>query len=140
MKPRHHRSNNHRENRTEHGAAMVEFALILPLLVLLMAVIVEIGDAMNTYLSVVSASRDGARLIARVDATDAEARALVLTDTGRLREANATGVTITRPVVNARNSVRVEVCHNHRLVMRYPLLPAPDPLRICAQTTMRLRR
>ncbi len=126
--------------RHERGAAMVEFALILPILVLLLAVIVEVGDAINAYLSVVSASRDGARLIARADATDAEARALVLTDTGRLRDANATDVTITRTTIGSRNAVQVQVCHNHGLVMRYPLLPARDPMRMCAQTTMRLRR
>ncbi len=50
--------------RTEKGAAAVEFALVLPILVLLVFGIVEFGRAYNAYLSVTHAAREGARLAA----------------------------------------------------------------------------
>jgi len=126
-------------SRAEQGAALVELALMVPLLALLVAGIAAIGDALNAYLSVVNASRDGARLAARSGAGDPEIRSLVLADLRRLRDATtAADITITRDVIPGDPSIRVRVCHSHRLVISYPLLGLSDPLRLCAATTMRL--
>jgi hypothetical protein len=51
-------------NRDERGAAMVEFAMILPLLVLLTFGIIEFGFAFNTSSDVSQASRAGGRTAA----------------------------------------------------------------------------
>ena len=45
----------------ERGAAIVEFALVVPVLVLLLFGIVEFGIAFNDYISVRNGSREGAR-------------------------------------------------------------------------------
>jgi Flp pilus assembly pilin Flp len=48
--------------KAERGAAAVEFALILPILILLLFGIVEFSRGFNAYLSVTHAAREGARL------------------------------------------------------------------------------
>jgi Flp pilus assembly protein TadG len=125
----------------ERGAALVELALVLPMLVLLVAGVAATGDALNAYLSVVNASRDGARLAVRAGADDEAIRSLVLLDLRRLRDPTTAGdIAVTRTAQGGASSVRVRVCHDHRLVVRYPLLGIPNPLRMCASTTMRLTR
>lgn len=48
----------------ERGAVALEFALILPILVMLMFGIVEFGRAYNTIISLNGAAREGARVLA----------------------------------------------------------------------------
>lgn len=50
--------------RSERGAAAVEFALVLPLLVTLLLGIMEFGRVYNAQVSVTSAAREGARVMA----------------------------------------------------------------------------
>ncbi|HVL05599.1 MAG TPA: TadE family protein [Acidimicrobiales bacterium] len=50
--------------RDERGAAVVEFALILPLLVLFVFGIVEFGRAYSARIELTSAVREGARAVA----------------------------------------------------------------------------
>jgi Flp pilus assembly protein TadG len=55
--------------RDEHGAAVVEFALVVPLLLLLLWGIIDMGRAFYTLNNLASAVREGARRAA-VMATD----------------------------------------------------------------------
>lgn len=48
-------------DRSERGAAAVEFALVLPLLLLLVLGIIEFGFIFNRYISVTHAAREGVR-------------------------------------------------------------------------------
>lgn len=61
--------------KDERGAAMVELALVLPMLVLLLVGIVEAGRAYGASVALQGAARDGARLVAlgspRVDVEQA---------------------------------------------------------------------
>ena len=50
--------------KNERGASAVEFALILPILVILVFGIIEFGIAYNNYISITHAAREGARLAA----------------------------------------------------------------------------
>ena len=52
------------EPRKQQGAAAVEFALIMPILILLLFGIVEFGRAYNTQISLTGAAREGARVMA----------------------------------------------------------------------------
>lgn len=52
------------ERGDDRGAVMVEFALILPLLVMLLVGIIEFGSAYNTKLALQAAAREGARAAA----------------------------------------------------------------------------
>ncbi|GGB43479.1 hypothetical protein GCM10011492_38090 [Flexivirga endophytica] len=50
-----------RPTRREHGASAVEFALVLPLLVLLIGGMVDFGRAFYTEVTLTNAAREGAR-------------------------------------------------------------------------------
>ncbi len=59
--------------RSERGATVVEFALILPILVMLVFGIVEFGRGYNAKITVTHAAREGARVLAlTADASAAE--------------------------------------------------------------------
>ncbi len=60
--------------KTEKGAAVVEFAVVLPLLIVMVAGIVEFGLLYFNKQILVTATREGARLGIDPDATDSEIR------------------------------------------------------------------
>jgi Flp pilus assembly protein TadG len=51
-------------NARERGAAAVEFALLLPVLLLILFMIIDAGRALNAQLTLTEAAREGARLAA----------------------------------------------------------------------------
>ena len=51
-----------RRRRRERGQSLVEFALVIPIIVLLIASFVEIGRAVFAYNTVANAARQGARV------------------------------------------------------------------------------
>lgn len=60
-----------RDRVTDRGAAMVEFAILLPLLLLVIAGIVDFGRAFFTEVALTNAAREGARAAAISTATAA---------------------------------------------------------------------
>lgn len=50
--------------KKENGAAIVEFALLLPVLVIIVFGIIYFGPVFNNYIAIDHAARDGARLLA----------------------------------------------------------------------------
>jgi Flp pilus assembly protein TadG len=76
-----------REHDADQGAAAVEFALVVPLLVLLVVAIFEFGRAYHTQIALTAAAREGARVMAvtnrssdAVSATRAAAPTLSISD------------------------------------------------------------
>jgi hypothetical protein len=59
------RTGRHRGWRGEGGQAMVELALSLPLLLAIVFIIVELGGAYASYITLINSAREGARLAAR---------------------------------------------------------------------------
>ena len=53
-----------RRSHRDDGAAALEFALVLPLLLLLLFGIVDFSRAYNTHISLTAAAREGARVLA----------------------------------------------------------------------------
>ena len=53
-----------RIKRDDRGAAMVEFAIVLPVLLLILLGIIEFGRAYNAQVSIQAAAREGARELA----------------------------------------------------------------------------
>ncbi len=53
-----------RKIKSEKGASSIEFALILPILIMLMVGIFEFGMAYSNYIAITHAAREGARLAA----------------------------------------------------------------------------
>lgn len=134
-----------RRNRGERGQSMVEFALTLPLLVLLLLGLIETGHALNSYLTVLSTARDGARLGAQGLADEADIKSLVQVEMGRLEPAvpsgcasgNSPGICVTYPTVSSENAVRVRVCYAHTPIIGIPGI-ATGPIPVCSTTTMRI--
>jgi len=130
--------------RHERGQALVEFALTAPILVLLLLGLVELGNGMNSYLTVLASARDGARLGAQGAATDDDIRTLVGKETERLPNTvpsactpGSAGICVTRTAPLGIETVEVEVCYDHPLIVGLAGL-IPDPLPMCSQTTMRV--
>ena len=78
-----------RVRRSDRGAVAVEFALLLPVLVLLVFGIIDFGRILNAQITVTQAAREGARLAALAnpnacDRTAAAATGLSLTCAGNV--------------------------------------------------------
>ncbi|MFN0085069.1 MAG: TadE/TadG family type IV pilus assembly protein [Blastocatellia bacterium] len=61
-----------RRGRGERGAQLVELAIVLPVLLLLVAVIVEFGQSFYTYTTLAKATRAAARYLSSKPTTTAE--------------------------------------------------------------------
>lgn len=68
-------------SRGEHGATIVEMAIVLPLLLLLVIGMLEIGLAFKSFLTVSAAARDGVR-VASLAGTNPDADCFVIQDVG----------------------------------------------------------
>jgi hypothetical protein len=106
--------------------------------------LVEIGHGINSYLTVLSAARDAARLGAQGAADDTAMRNLVLTETDRLPStipsscvSGSAGICITHPTISSVPAVGVEVCYDHPMIIGIPLF-LDGTIRICSKTTMRV--
>ena len=123
----------------ERGQSAAELAFILPLLLLIVVGIVEVAGSMNTYLTLVNAARDGARLGSKGLATDDQIRNLVVTETARLRDPvdPLDDVSVVRWSLGGEDSITVEVCNDRTLLLGIPLI-LPDSYRLCSKTTMRI--
>lgn len=95
-----------RSGRGEYGAAAVEFAILVPILILLVFGIVEFGRAYHTQVTLTHAAREGARVWA-LGGTEAEATAATETAAPTIQT-----ITVTTTACNP-----------------------PDPTELTAQTT-----
>lgn len=120
------------------GQALVELALILPILVLLIMGTLDLGHILGDYLLLISASREGAR-VGAVGANDEVIRS-------RIKEVASTlGLTddniFVTPEETSRHpgvALRVRVQYEAKLFT--PLLSQllPNPLPLSAETVMRV--
>ena len=122
--------------KREGGQGMAEMAFILPLILVIIVGVIEVGDSMNAYITLVDSARDGARLGSKNVATDGDIKNLVMIETNRLRDdVTADDVTITHVTVDGKDAIRVEVFNERSLIMSIPLV-MPDSFRMCSTTTM----
>lgn len=80
-------------HRTERGAAAVEFALVVPLLLIVLLAIIDFGWVFNRQLTLTQAAREGARIMA-VHHEDPGAAG---TAEARISSITGGGVTVTYP-------------------------------------------
>ncbi len=71
--------------RKERGQSVVEFAIILPFLVMLIVLMIETGFALRSYLVITSANREGIRFAARGRYSDELAAARIVQSAGMVR-------------------------------------------------------
>ena len=67
-----------RGRRGDQGAAAVEFALVLPVLVLILFAIIDFGRMLNAQITLTEAAREGARAGAILGPAEGETRALAV--------------------------------------------------------------
>lgn len=124
--------------KKQKGQSLVEFAIILPILLLILIGILEFGMILNSYLTIHSASREGARL-AIVGGSDIEIETLITNMYPNLDVENLT-VNIT-PVEGMRNSgdtITVKVTYNYTGIS--PIIGdiITDHIILKAHTSMRI--
>lgn len=90
---------------SDKGAVMAEFALILPVLLILTFGIIEFGRAYNTTVSLQGAAREAARALALCKTTSCASESAVRTVVSRSAPVSPTSVEIT-DCLTARNGVR----------------------------------
>lgn len=132
-----------RTRRRELGQSLVEFGVMLPIILVMLIGVVEVTVAFVHYVSVVNASRDGARFGSK-GFTDADIRAVAAIDLSKLPNANkitpTSAITIshTPPASLAGdNTVTVKVCYDHHTLLQIGLI-LPSIIPICDSTTMRI--
>lgn len=134
----------HQFRKTEKGQAIVEMALILPILLMLLFGIIEFGRILNTYMIVTEISREAARKGA-VGGTDAEIRTTVWSqaadsglDSSLIAESD---IVITDPSsVKRPRGTTIKVRISYPVDIIAPLIGSliGDPYVVTSQTTMRV--
>ena len=124
-----------RRERGDGGQASVELALVLPLVMILLLAVVQLGLLVRDQILVVHAAREAVREAAVDPAADAPRRAALASST--LADARLTVTTTGRGAVGSR--VRVDVAY--KAATGVPLLGAAvDRLTLRASATMRVER
>jgi Flp pilus assembly protein TadG len=134
--------------RSERGAALVESAMILPLIMLISVGIFEFGRAYQTSQVLTNAAREGARLAVLEGRTDTDVRARVnkyVTDGGltALSDGNIQ-VNRTVPLTATATASTVTITYPFEFMMLNPIVrmvtPASStgaPITLTASTLMR---
>jgi len=124
-----------RRERGDGGQASVELALVLPLVMMLLLAVVQIGLLVRDQILVVHAAREAVREAAVDPAADAPRRAALASST--LADGRLTVTSTGRGAVGSR--VRVEVAY--RATTGVPLLGAAlGDVTLRASATMRVER
>ena len=103
----------------DRGAAAVEFALILPLLVLLIMGLIEFSLLFNTQISLTNAAREGARVMA-IHNDPALAKSATISAATSVQPAVSTGnITVSPSTCTAGSTVTVTISYNATLLTGY---------------------
>lgn len=127
-----------RFQKGEHGQALVEMALVLPLFLLLLFGVIEMGRIGYTYITLSNSVRAGGR-VATIGATDSEINTSVLNAASTLDPTKLTiNITPIQALRLSGQGVTVQVTYPVQLVI--PLISSviPNPVVVSASITMRL--
>lgn len=103
--------------RNEKGQALVEFAIILPILLILVMGIVQFGMVLNAYMTIENAAREGARR-GIVGGSDKEIKNLIIATSPNLEAKNMT--LIISPSEGSRKSgdtLNVKIIYDYKLTI-----------------------
>lgn len=119
------------------GQAMVELAIVLPILLLLIMGIIDFGRIYHGYLAVTTAAREGARQAA-IGATDAEVEQMAVAAAAPL-EATALTVQVS-PGESGRypgTAITVEVHYSLPVLTPIVQKMLPNPFTVTGQAVMK---
>jgi len=102
------------KRRNEKGQSLVEFALVVPLVILILMAIIEFGFMFNAYITISNASREGARLGALGSNDTAVVTRVV--DTSVALDPSKISVIITPANRSRGDMIRVQVNYNYVLI------------------------
>ena len=136
-------SQNRNVVQTEKGIAAIEFALFLPLLMVLLMGIIDFGMLMTNQAALVNASREGARfgiILSSPAKTEAEIENVVKTAMANsgweTTAVSAATVTVTGEGGAVGTPLTVQVNSNYVFMILSNLTPLDDTLPLSAATTM----
>ena len=124
--------------KNEKGQSLVEFAILLPVLLLLIMGILEFGLILNSYLTINNSAREGARL-GIVSGSNLEISKLITNISPNLDSKNLI-LNIT-PLDGSRKSgstISVEVIYNYHLTIPIISNLLGNVMVLKAQTSMRI--
>lgn len=122
----------------QKGQALIELALVLPILLLLLSGIVEMGRMGYAYISVNNAARVGAR-VASIGGTDEQIISAIVQSTPALNSEDL--IVQISPAPELRRSgdgVTIDVRYQVDLVVPVISGIIPDPFPVTANVTMRV--
>jgi Flp pilus assembly protein TadG len=134
--------------RAQHGQGLVEFAMLLPVLIILMFAIFDFGLAMNHRVVISNAAREAARYAATGQAPDNVKARAVQQSEGLIASADDVSVTYYDTNADGRltsgDSVAVNINYAYKLVTILPLFfsdrTKAGPFEMNACTDMRLEQ
>jgi Flp pilus assembly protein TadG len=125
-------------SREQNGQALVEMALVIPLFLLLLFGVIEMGRIGHAYITISNAAREGARL-ATIGGSDIEIREAVQNATPTLNSSALT-VEITPNQFNrlSGQGVSVQVTYPVQLIIPVITNIVPNPVVVKSTLNMRL--
>lgn len=124
--------------RNENGQALVEFAIILPILLILIMGIVQFGLVLNAYITIENASREGARR-GIIGITDAEIKNLIIATSPSLEEKNITlEITPNEGSRKSGDTIKVKIEYNYNLSVPIISNLFNKTITLKSQTSMRI--
>jgi Flp pilus assembly protein TadG len=117
----------------ERGQSLVEFALVLPIFIIMLFGIIEFGRLWETVNVVTSAAREGARVAAVTLPDPAQVNSAAQ---NVLQAGNIAGATVTVAGPNANSEVTVTVTFNYTPITG-AILPGMGPFPIVRSSIMR---
>ncbi|MFD3157177.1 TadE/TadG family type IV pilus assembly protein [Haloimpatiens sp. FM7330] len=124
--------------KNKNGQSLVEFAIIFPLILLVVMAIAEFGMIFNAYLTINNAAREGARA-GIVGTSDVEIQNLVLAASPNLESQNLT-IIITPNETSRTSGETLTVTLNYTYHTIVPIISGiiDDTVVLNAQTSMRI--
>lgn len=124
--------------RNQKGQSLIEFAIILPLLLLILMSIAEFGMMLNSYLTIRNACREGARS-GIVGSFDADIKSTIVGTSPSLEEADLT-INITPSYGNRKSGDPLTVSLSYKYHLTVPIISGllNNTVILNSQTTMRI--
>lgn len=124
--------------KNQKGQSLMEFAIILPLILLIIMGIAQFGMMFNSFLAVQNATREGARL-GIVGGTNVEIKDRILSTSPNLKESNLTiHVTPSQETRKSGDPLTVHIVYNYPLTVPIINKMFGNAIQLNAQTSMRI--